>query len=114
MRVVTSDQPTSTAIESSSRQSSSGAVKARRRMAPLAAILLTSLLLPVLAACEKSPAATTAALPPPPKVSVADVLIRPVTEWDEVTGRLEAPESVIIRPVSPAISIMSPSRKAPW
>jgi multidrug efflux system membrane fusion protein len=70
----------------------------RRRLAPLVAILLTSLMLPVLAACEKSPAATTAALPPPPKVSVADVLFRPVTEWDEVTGRLEAPESVVIRP----------------
>lgn len=55
--------------------------------------------LPLLAACEKSPAATpSAAAAPAPKVSVADVLVRPVTEWDEVTGRLEAPESVIIRP----------------
>ena len=62
------------------------------------ALLLATLVMPVLAACEKSPAATTNAVPPAPKVSVADVLVRPVTEWDEVTGRLEAPESVVIRP----------------
>lgn len=35
---------------------------------------------------------------PPPAVSVAEVIEQPVTEWDELTGRLEAPESVEIRP----------------
>lgn len=64
----------------------------------MAALLLAAILMPVLAACERSPASTTAAIPPAPKVSVAEVLLRPVTEWDEVTGRLEAPESVVIRP----------------
>jgi multidrug efflux system membrane fusion protein len=36
--------------------------------------------------------------PPPPKVTVAQVVSREVTEWDEVTGRLEAVNTVAIRP----------------
>lgn len=41
----------------------------------------------------------------PPRVSVATVLDRPVTEWDDFTGRLEPVETVDIRPrVSGAIS----------
>jgi multidrug efflux system membrane fusion protein len=36
--------------------------------------------------------------PPPPKVSVAEVLVRDVTEWDEFTGRLEAVNTVAVRP----------------
>ena len=36
--------------------------------------------------------------PPPAKVSVAPVLIRTVTEWDEFTGRLEAVNTVAVRP----------------
>jgi multidrug efflux system membrane fusion protein len=35
---------------------------------------------------------------PAAKVSVAKVLEQPVNEWDEFTGRLEAPETVEIRP----------------
>lgn len=35
---------------------------------------------------------------PPSKVSVAKVIEQPVNEWDEFTGRLEAPETVQIRP----------------
>ena len=35
---------------------------------------------------------------PAPKVSIAAALERDVTEWDEFTGRLEAVESVEIRP----------------
>lgn len=35
---------------------------------------------------------------PASKVSVAKVLEQPVNEWDEFTGRLEAPETVQIRP----------------
>lgn len=49
-----------------------------------------------LPACGQSPAAT-AQQPAAPKVSVAEVIEQPVNEWDEVTGRLEAPESVVIR-----------------
>src|SRR6476661_6472954 len=42
--------------------------------------------------------ATTATQAPAPQVSVASALERDVTEWDEFTGRLEAVESVEIRP----------------
>src|SRR5215207_1359731 len=42
--------------------------------------------------------ATTVAQPPAPQVSVAAALERDVTEWDEFTGRLEAVESVEVRP----------------
>ena len=36
--------------------------------------------------------------PPPPQVTVATVVDREITEWDEFTGRLEAVESVAVRP----------------
>ncbi|HEX3915413.1 MAG TPA: efflux RND transporter periplasmic adaptor subunit [Steroidobacteraceae bacterium] len=36
--------------------------------------------------------------PPPPQVSVAQVLVKRVKDWDEFTGRLQAVESVGIRP----------------
>jgi RND family efflux transporter MFP subunit len=42
--------------------------------------------------------ATTAQEAPAPQVSVASALERDVTEWDEFTGRLEAVESVEVRP----------------
>lgn len=42
--------------------------------------------------------ATTGAAPAPVQVSVADALERNVTQWDEFTGRLEAVESVEVRP----------------
>lgn len=50
----------------------------------------------VMSACGKAP--QTAANMPAAKVSVAKVLEQPVNEWDEFTGRLEAPETVQIRP----------------
>jgi multidrug efflux system membrane fusion protein len=59
-------------------------------------ISLTLLAALVLSACGK--AAPVASAPPAPKVSVAKVLEQPVNEWDEVTGRLEAPETVQVRP----------------
>jgi len=42
--------------------------------------------------------ANTAPQVPAPQVSVASALERDVTEWDEFTGRLEAVESVEVRP----------------
>jgi len=42
--------------------------------------------------------ATEAQQAPAPQVSVASALERDVTEWDEFTGRLEAVESVEVRP----------------
>ena len=50
----------------------------------------------VMSACGKAP--EQAAAMPAAKVSVAKVLEQPVNEWDEFTGRLEAPETVQIRP----------------
>ncbi|WP_445571760.1 multidrug efflux RND transporter periplasmic adaptor subunit MexE [Pseudomonas sp. E102] len=50
----------------------------------------------VISACGKTP--DTAASMPAAKVSVAKVLEQRVNEWDEFTGRLEAPETVEIRP----------------
>ncbi len=60
---------------------------------PLAALAMVAL-----AACDKAPQASASAAPAAPTVSVAQVIEQPITEWDELTGRLEAPESVQIRP----------------
>ncbi|MBD8481649.1 multidrug efflux RND transporter periplasmic adaptor subunit MexE [Pseudomonas coleopterorum] len=57
---------------------------------------LAALALMVISACGKTP--DVAQAPPAPKVTVAQVLEQPVNEWDEFTGRLEAPETVEIRP----------------
>jgi len=50
-----------------------------------------------LAACDK-PQSPGPGGPPPPQVSVATVIEKPVNEWDEFSGRLEAVEHVEIRP----------------
>ncbi|RML94963.1 Multidrug efflux RND transporter, membrane fusion protein MexE, partial [Pseudomonas savastanoi] len=57
---------------------------------------LTALALIVISACGRAPEATSA--PGAAKVSVAKVLEQPINEWDEFTGRLEAPETVEVRP----------------
>lgn len=49
-----------------------------------------------MAGCSRATAQQTA--PPPPQVTVAPVVDREVTEWDEFTGRLEAVDTVAIRP----------------
>ncbi len=49
-----------------------------------------------LSACDRT--AAHPADPPAPKVTVAQVIARDVTEWDELTGRLEAVNTVEIRP----------------
>ena len=51
-----------------------------------------------LSACARNEAATNAAAPPPPEVTVAQVISKPVTEFDEFTGRFEAIERVEVRP----------------
>ncbi|QBF26554.1 efflux RND transporter periplasmic adaptor subunit [Pseudomonas tructae] len=50
----------------------------------------------VMSACGRAPEAVQA--PAATKVSVAKVLEQPINEWDEFTGRLEAPETVEVRP----------------
>lgn len=61
---------------------------------------LIALLFPlffVLQSCSRA-AAQPSNTPPPPKIDVAGVVARDVVEWDEFTGRLEAVNSVAIRP----------------
>ena len=60
------------------------------------ALAVVPLVAAVAAGCTR-----TAAQPAPqgpPQVSVATVIDREVTEWDEFTGRLEPVESVDVRP----------------
>lgn len=52
------------------------------------------LIVPVVVGCRDSPPPP----PPPPAVTVAAVPEREITEWDEFTGRLEAVNTVEIRP----------------
>jgi len=52
-----------------------------------------------LAACQPSAQGQAGHSPQPaPQVSVAKVISERVTEWDEFTGRLEAPQTVDLRP----------------
>ncbi|MEJ1960635.1 MAG: efflux RND transporter periplasmic adaptor subunit [Gammaproteobacteria bacterium] len=67
--------------------------------------LKSAILIPVLAlsslliaGCARNEAAPAAVAPPAPQVSVAQVLSRPVTEFDEFTGRFVAVERVEVRP----------------
>jgi len=52
----------------------------------------------VLTACSKAESPAEGGGPPPPMVSVAEVLVQDVTPWDEFSGRIEATDSVEIRP----------------
>jgi len=67
-----------------------------RRGSSLLALLATLLPIVLLQACAR-PSAQQAE-PPPPKVTTAEVLSREVTEYDEFTGRLEAVNTVSVRP----------------
>ena len=50
----------------------------------------------LLSGCDKGVAQN--APPPPPEVSAAPVLVRPVSQWDNFNGRVEAVQSVQLRP----------------
>lgn len=69
----------------------------RLSLKQLTTALSASLLAILVAACD-SGAAEWSGQPPPPEVSVAEVVVRQVNDWDEFTGRVEAPETVEIRP----------------
>lgn len=64
---------------------------------PLRTIMLTAIAAVVLSACGEQTAQQGPG-PSAPKVDVAQVLHERVTEWDEFTGRLQAPESVTLVP----------------
>src|SRR5262245_29248751 len=51
----------------------------------------------LLAACGRGQPPQQAGGPPPPMVSVAKAELRKVAQWDEFTGRIEAPDTVEIR-----------------
>lgn len=61
------------------------------------ALLATTLTL-ALAACTHSQASGPAAAPPAPEVTVATVIAKPLRDFQEFTGRLQAVDSVEIRP----------------
>lgn len=61
--------------------------------ARLSAIALMAMLL---AGCDNSVAQNAA--PPPPAVSAAEVVIKPISQWDAFNGRIEAVQSVQLRP----------------
>lgn len=52
----------------------------------------------LLAGCNASSADAPQGPPPAPEVTVADVLFRPLNDWQEFTGRLRAVKSVDVRP----------------
>jgi RND family efflux transporter MFP subunit len=52
----------------------------------------------LLVSCEQESRSAAPPEAPPPQVSVATPLQQPVTDWDEFTGRLQAVESVEVRP----------------
>lgn len=52
----------------------------------------------VLTACSHSHAQSANAAPPPPAVTVAEVIARPLHHWDELTGELQAVNTVEVRP----------------
>ncbi|MFZ4833526.1 efflux RND transporter periplasmic adaptor subunit [Rouxiella sp. Mn2063] len=55
-----------------------------------------ALFVTLLSGCDNSVAQN--APPPPPAVSVADVIIKPISQWDNFNGRIEAVQSVQLRP----------------
>ncbi|MBA8884553.1 efflux RND transporter periplasmic adaptor subunit [Dokdonella fugitiva] len=52
----------------------------------------------VAAGCSSHAASGEAHMPPPPEVSVAQVLVKNVRQWDDFTGRVSAIQSVELRP----------------
>ena len=80
----------------------------RLRSVIVASALASSVLALGIAGCARNEAATPAAAAQAPQVSVAEVVKRPVTDFDEFTGRFVAVERVELRPrVSGYISSVS-------
>lgn len=69
-----------------------------RKTQTVRTFLLASIAAVVLAACSQPEAAGAGAAPAAPTVDVATVVEQRITEWDEFTGRLQAPETVALMP----------------
>jgi membrane fusion protein, multidrug efflux system len=62
-------------------------------------LILAAICSTLLAACSHSHAeSASTALPPPPAVTVAEVIARPLHHWDELTGELQAVNTVEVHP----------------
>src|SRR5688572_601032 len=64
-----------------------------RSVAPFGALMALSLLIAGCGAKAQAPSA-----PPAPQVTTAQVIVQPLRSWDEFTGRLEAIDTVQVRP----------------
>lgn len=69
---------------------------AQRLLRGVPIALLPIVLSGLAAAC--APTSAQQGPPPPPRIGVVNVVERDITEWDEFTGRLEAVDSVEVRP----------------
>lgn len=65
---------------------------------PALALSALAVISATLSACARNEAAQNPATAAPPQVTVAQVLSKPVTEFDEFTGRFEAIDRVEVRP----------------
>jgi multidrug efflux system membrane fusion protein len=65
---------------------------------PALTLSILAVVAATLSACGRNEAATNSAAGAPPQVTVAQVISKPVTEFDEFTGRFEAIDRVEIRP----------------
>src|SRR5262245_22940738 len=70
-----------------------------QRIQGLSGLRLLSIALPLaLAACSVGEAGNPPSAPPAPEVTTAEVAVQDLNDWADFTGRLEAVESVEIRP----------------
>ena len=58
--------------------------------------VVLALTVAVIAGCSSEAAET--GMPPPPEVSAAPVLVKQISQWDDFSGRVEAVQSVELRP----------------
>lgn len=63
-----------------------------------AGLIVSALAASLLAGCARTPAGAAPAAAPPPAVSVAEVVARPLRDFEEFTGRLEPVTTVSIQP----------------
>ena len=71
-------------------------------------LVLLLMMLSAVAGCDRGDDAAAAGPPPPPAVTVAHPIAHEVIEWDEYTGRLEAPELVDVRPQVSGMIVETP------